>query len=123
VREKQELAHQHQTNLTEQKAYYLEKVQDLEEQIATEKQTITQLTNQNQTQQENITNLTQQNQRSTETIRANAARITQLEEFLKESQADQQTKKTQINTLNRDKLDLQDRITGLIQSRKKDLEE
>lgn len=120
AREQQELNQQHQNSLQEQKEFYLEKVSGLENTIQTNEQTISQLNQQIMAQQENITNLQAQNQTSTATIRTNVARITQLEEYLRTSQQDGQQKQTQINTLNRDKLDLQDRITGLIQARQKD---
>ena len=119
-REKQALTTQHQQILEGQKIFYLEKVSGLETQLQTNEQTISQLNQQITAQQENITNLNQQNQTSTATIRNNVTQITQLETYLNQSQQDGKQKQTQINTLNRDKLDLQARITGLIQARQKD---
>ena len=121
-REKEGLTNQHQQALQEQKTFYLEKVQELEIQLQTNEQTIAQLNQQITAQQENITNLQAQNQTNTATIRTNTTRITQLEDYLKTSQQETKTKQTQINTLNKDKLDLQARLTGLIQARKKDSE-
>ena len=120
VEQKQVLTNQHQQALQEQKTFFENKVQGLETQLQTNEQTIAQLNQQITAQQENITNLQAQNQTSTATIRNNVTRITQLEDYLKISQQETKTKQTQINTLNRDKLDLQARITGLISARQKD---
>jgi len=122
IEQKQALTNQHQQALQEQKTFFENKVQGLETQLQTNEQTISQLNQQITAQQENITNLNQQNQTSTATIRTKVARVTQLETFLNQSQQETKTKQTIINTLNRDKLDLQARLTGLIQARKKDSE-
>src|SRR4030095_3783878 len=85
-------------------------------QLQTNEKTIAQLNQQIQAQQENITNWQAQNQTSTATIRTNTTRITQLEDYLRTSQQDNQAKQTQINTLNQDKLNLQTQITQLTQT-------
>jgi hypothetical protein len=116
AREKQAAREAHQTNLQEQKTFFETKVQGLENQLQTHQQTITNLTQQLQAKEESLTLLTQQNRTHQETIRTQTNRITQLEEYLRESQQDQQTKQTQITQLNQTNTNLQTRITELTQA-------
>jgi chromosome segregation ATPase len=84
--------------------------------LQTNERTTTQLNQQITAHQANIATLNQSNQRSVETIRANGQRITQLEERLRTSQQDGQTKQTTIANLNQDKVNLQEQITNLTQT-------
>ena len=116
IEQKQALTNQHQQALQEQKEFYLEKVSGLENTIQTNEQTIAQLNQQITAQQTNITNLQAQNQTSTATIRTNTTRITQLEEYLRTSQQDNQAKQRTIQNLNQEKVNLQTQITQLTQA-------
>jgi hypothetical protein len=115
-RQKQELNQTHQNSLQEQKTLYQNQIQAEKNQNQTHQQTITQLNSQITNQQTNINQLTTQNQRNTETIRTNGQRINQLEEYLRTSQQDNQTKQQTITNLNQDKVNLQQQITQLTQT-------
>ncbi|CAI2180300.1 14222_t:CDS:2, partial [Funneliformis geosporum] len=112
-RAKSQLKEAHQKELNEQKTFYSRKIKDLTSQLTTEKQTNSNLESQLHSQQEQNNLLKETNQTRQETIQTKNNRITQLENYLNESQKDQQTKQTLINSLQQEKINLQTKITHL----------